>query len=78
MTVDANIQLSTTVAMTELFDGNDAPACASCRFWDQQEPTPGDEIVYGLCRRFPPDDHGWPGTTTEDWCGEFADRAPRV
>ena len=50
------------------------PACARCRFWDRQDPTPGDELAYGLCRRYPPDADGWPGTTLDDWCGEFAER----
>lgn len=44
--------------------------CGGCRFWDRQEPTPGDEISYGLCRRYPPGDTGWPGTCGDDWCGE--------
>ena len=48
------------------------PACARCRYWDRQDPTPGDELAYGLCRRYPPDADGWPGTMPDDWCGEFA------
>ena len=75
MPVDADGQGIATGAMAEILDGPVAPACANCRFWEQQEPTPGDEIVYGLCRRYPPGDHGWPGTTIDDWCGEFATQA---
>lgn len=45
--------------------------CDRCRFWDGQDPTPGDEVAYGLCRRFPPGENGWPGTSPDDWCGEF-------
>ena len=78
MTVDADGQGIATVAMTEILDDPEVPACANCRFWDRQESTPGDEIDYGLCRRFPPGEHGWPGTTTEDWCGKFVGRTPQA
>lgn len=55
----------------------DESACSRCRLWDRQESTPGDEIAYGLCRRFPPGDNGWPATCVDDWCGEFLNAAGR-
>lgn len=48
--------------------------CPRCWFWERQEPTPGDDVAYGLCRRYPPGDVGWPATTPDDWCGELSDR----
>ena len=39
--------------------------CQTCRFW-----LVGSEPDLAECRRFPPDDDGWPVCSAADWCGE--------
>lgn len=50
--------------------------CASCRFWDREDPDDAD----GACRRHAPTRGKgsaagiWPITAYDDWCGEHQSR----
>lgn len=45
--------------------------CGNCAFF---QPHEWDEAV-GTCRRAPPQTEGFPAVDTDDWCGEWDDRA---
>lgn len=38
--------------------------CVDCKYWDF------DEINKGYCHRYPPENHYWPYTFSDGWCGE--------
>lgn len=43
-----------------------AESCETCRYWHRFN---GETA--GECRRYPPFDGGFPGTSARTWCGEW-------
>lgn len=47
---------------------DDQDACRSCRYFRLAEGA----VTMGSCRISPPTEKGWPLTTADDWCGDYA------